>query len=869
MSRRFPALFLLALFPPLLFCQHLFLESGAGLDRTPEAGFLVDTPTREKIDLSGVWSFQVRGGPSGSVRVPSAYDFVGDVEFTRRFSVTAEQLEKYDFHLVLLGVNHHCEVSVNAEFVTNHSGGYTSFIAAIPPRTIQMGTENVIKVSVANDLDTRKTIPLRSLVWGWRNYGGILRDVYIIAVPRFSVADIVARALVEDGGARARVRVRASFQGRPGADAAALLGDGKGVAGFYVEMLDKIAGVPIGRSPVVPVTGTPARWEAGEAEVVMTAPRLWSPESPDLYVLRCCLVVSHGPGKERTTTLLDQYEINYGLREIRIADGSLLLNGKRLILQGVVWLEDHPVWGGAMPPEALEKDIVLLKNLGANAVRFGNHPPHPYVLDLCDRYGLLALVDFPVVRAPGPVLAQEDYLEQAGGLLREMILRDRNHPCVLAWGAGDELDVSHPAGRAFVQSLLLLAGKLDERPLYAGTRMVAGDVCTDLLDIAALNAGAGDLKEFRRELAEWKRRHPGKPVVVARFGAEVQQGNRNGYSDPLSHEAQARFYIQRFDALRDLDYDGAFVWSLNDWRGDRPSLTVHSGDPWLHTMGLLSYGREKRLAYEAVRSVFRSEKFVALPIGNFTPGAPIVFVLAGLVVLIGAVWFYNGNRRFRENLNRSVMNSYNFFADVRDQRLVSLVHSTLLGLIAAAALAIVIAGFLHHERQSLVLDNLLSYLLVSDTLKELLVRLVWRPLDLILALTVIFFGLLLVGTGITLAVSPLLRSRMYPFHAYAVTMWATPPLLVLVPVGMVLYRVLDSQMYALPALLLVAGLCLWVLARVLKGVAIVCDVLPFRMYLLGFLSVAGVLGIGYAYYDYSQAASVYVSFLLRLMTGSQ
>ena len=207
--------------------------------------------------------------------------------------------------------------------------------------------------------------------------------------------------------------------------------------------------------------------------------------------------------------------------------------------------------------------------------------------------------------------------------------------------------------------------------------------------MAVVNIRTQDIKLFKKQLDEWKAKNLGRPVIVGKFGTEVKQHDRNGYSDPLSYEAQARFYIQRFEIIRSLDYDGGLVWSFNDWKGDRPSLTVNGGDPWMRSMGLVSYDREKRLAYDAVRSVFHGEKFVALPIGSFAANAPIIFVVSGLVVLIGTAYFYNANRRFRDNLNRSVMNLYNFFADVRDQRTVSLIQTTVLGVIISIATAIV------------------------------------------------------------------------------------------------------------------------------------------------------------------------------------
>ncbi|HMK39408.1 MAG TPA: hypothetical protein VK569_08710, partial [Bacteroidota bacterium] len=385
----------------------------------------------------------------------------------------------------------------------------------------------------------------------------------------------------------------------------------------------------------------------------------------------------------------------------------------------------------------------------------------------------------------------------------------------------------------------------------------------------ALSMNAQEMKSFRTEVERWRDAHRHQPLVLVKMGTEVQSGNRNGYSDPLSQEAQARFYLQRFDLLKSMDCDGGIVWSFNDWKGERPSLTVRSGDPWMHTTGLVSAGREKRLAFDAVRSIFHGEKFVALPAGNYASGAPIVYVLAGFVLLVGMAYIYNTSRRFRESLNRSVMNSYNFFADVRDQRIVAPGHSTLLGAVVSLSVAIVVSSILYRFRDSVLLDAALSYLLTGDDAKAVAVTLIWNPLRFIGAAALLLFVLLLLVALVVRLLRAFVRARIYAYHAYTVTMWSTAPMLVLVPLGMILYRVLDSSIYLIPAFALMVVLCAWVLVRLLKGMSIILDVRPVKMYLAGLLSVAAILGSVYAYFDYTQSMPVYLSFLYLTMLNAQ
>lgn len=845
--------------------QPRFLENGGPLAYGSESGFILDSPTREKIDLNGSWMYDVDGGQAGSVLIPSSYDFVGKVRFSRNFTLTPEQVDKYRFHLVMYGVNYNCEVSINGDFITNHIGGYTSFVSGIPPNTLQAGDENIIRVVTDNQLDARRSLPLRSQVWGWKNYGGILRDVFLLATPQLYIDHVVVTTATGNDLNTAEVSVTARFDGQlPAVEPPPGTKPLPGPA-FYVEIVEKVSGTQVAKSQIIPLVRSGQEWQEGKTKVTFKEPRLWSPATPDLYVVRCFIVQPEG----KEFSVIDQYDVNSGIRTIAVTGGDILLNGRRIVLKGVIWQEDHPVFGASIPYEELEKDVVLIKNLGANLIRFGHRPPHPYMLNLCDRYGLLAMEEIPVTKVPASVLADDYFVDLATVMMKEMVLRDRNHPSVLAWGIGDEFESSAPRARDFVQGLARVARSLDSRPLYYGSRLLLRDACTDLVELAAVNIHTTDLKQFRKDVEDWQSAHAGKPVIAAKFGTEVQHGNQNGYSDPLSYEAQARFYQQRFDVLKSLNYDGGIVWSFNDWQGDRPALTVSSGDPRMHTLGLVSERRQKRLAYDAVRAIFGGEKFVALPIGSHTESAPIIFVLSGLVVLIGAAYFYNASRRFRDSLHRSVMNAYNFFADVRDQRIVSILHSSLLGMIVSAAFSIVTASVLFHFRQDIVLDNLLSYLLITDEVKETVVYLIWDPPRFILyGALFCFLGLLLISLIVRLS-APVFRTRVQAFHAYTVTMWSTPPLLILVPVGMILYRVLESEMYVLPSLALIAALVLWVLLRFMKGVAIVFDAFPPKVYAIVTVAVVGLAALLYFYLDYTQSASVYLRFMYNTMTTSQ
>lgn len=810
----------------------------------------LESPTRRVIDLAGLWSYQTANNEDGAVKIPSAYEFTGTVKFQRKFAVSAEDLARYRFHLVMLGSNYNTEVVINTNFVGSHAGGYTSFLAGIETNYLQSGNENVITVTTDNRLDGSKTIPLRAQVWGWKNYGGILRDIYILATPIHFLSDVVVTSSLSSDRTVAKLNVTASLDGPLAARGDATPSRFQ----FVAEVYDKQSGALVATGASVPVTQNEKEWNPATVELTVTAPRLWSPETPDLYHVRAMLV------DPVTNTTRDELTVTTGIREIRLADGRIHLNGQKIQLKGLIWLEDHPQFGSAMSYEAMEKDMVMMHKSGANAIRFGHHPPHPYMLSLCDRYGMLALVELPVTRVPASLLAAEHYVELGGILLREMIVRDRNHPSVLAWGLGDEFESRSADARVFVETLAKQARALDRRPLYYASRTL-NDACSDLVDINAIGLTLYDIKEFKTEFEKLRAASSAKPLLIVKMGTEVQPDNKKGYADPLSQQAQARYFLQRYDIVLKENMDGAFVWSFNDWRGERPALTVNAGDPLMHTMGVVSYQREKRTAYEALPYAFSGERYGALPIGVTSSSSPIVFVLSGLVLLVGTAYLYNANRRFRDSLNRSIANTYNFFADIRDQRVVTIVHSTLVGVVVSAAAAIVLSSLLYHFRGNVTLDNLLSYVLVSDELKEQVVRLIRNPQLFVLVFTGVLFALSLVVCVALMVLAPVFKARMDAYHAYVTTMWSLTPMLILVPIGMILYRLIESEAYVIPVFVFLLALSVWVVIRFLKAVAIMVDSPPAKVYLIGAVSIAAIVAGMYIYLDQTQSASDYVRFL--------
>ncbi len=213
--------------------------------------------------------------------------------------------------------------------------------------------------------------------------------------------------------------------------------------------------------------------------IKVASPQLWSLESPTLYTLRSRL--------KSGETVLDETTTPFGIRTTRFdPDKGFFLNGRPLKLKGVCIHHDAGCLGAAVPDKVLERRLRLLKELGANAIRTSHNPPAPELLDICDRLGLLvmdeAFDEFTPAKnkwisgrnhgLPSHFGYAEMFDQWAVTDIRDMVRRDRNHPCIILWSIGNEIDYANdpftdPAlgneyrpGNPPAQNLVKLAGPL-------------------------------------------------------------------------------------------------------------------------------------------------------------------------------------------------------------------------------------------------------------------------------------------------------------------------------------------------------------------------------------------------------------------------
>ncbi|VGO22481.1 glycoside hydrolase family 2 TIM barrel-domain containing protein [Pontiella sulfatireligans] len=197
-----------------------------------------------------------------------------------------------------------------------------------------------------------------------------------------------------------------------------------------------------------------AAGEAKEVELVfqIAKPRLWDTEHPNLYTASVDVL----DGK----TVLDNACATFGIREIRYdANEGFFLNGKRMLLKGVCLHHDGGCVGAAVPDGVWERRLRILKEGGCNAIRTAHNPPSAEFLDLCDRLGFLVQDEAfdewfnpkdkkynfgQKVADDRTVGYSERFGEWAERDVKAMVQRDRNHPSIIMWSIGNEIEWTYP-----------------------------------------------------------------------------------------------------------------------------------------------------------------------------------------------------------------------------------------------------------------------------------------------------------------------------------------------------------------------------------------------------------------------------------------
>ncbi|MGV9172471.1 MAG: glycoside hydrolase family 2 protein [Promethearchaeia archaeon] len=505
-----------------------------------------------------------------NIEIPKSYNVLDGYELYegpfwhfRTFNVPSSLSikDKNDFYLKFQGANYLTKVWLNGQYLGSHEGGFVPFRFRV--NALLKRSDNLLVVMTDN---TRKHGQVPDLSFDWFNYGGIYRDVELLALDRNRVEDVIIKTTLES---RTTALIDVSFK---------IVGK----LPLTWQILDT-------DNETVLFKGSFSTFsEQGKFSVTFKEPRIWSPDSPHLYYLRI-----RNPAEEVL------YESHFGIREIEVKGNYVYLNKRIIYMKGVSLHEEQVPYGRTIPYKMREQDVKQMKALGFNALRTAHYSHDESLIEIADRLGLLILEEVPVYWACD--FKSTEVFKTAAKQARSLIKRDINHPSVIWWSVGNEVPIERLECARFMRRLMDWVRRFDDTRIvtYVSNKMIC-DLTKRHADIAAINLYFGWYYGSPRMVSTILDvlRAPilnQKPVFYTEFGAGAKYGYRPGWElqEKFSEEKQLYVLDYTIRTLNSKPYvAGWFIWIYRDFRSFLRQNKYQQG---FNRKGIVSEQNEKKL----------------------------------------------------------------------------------------------------------------------------------------------------------------------------------------------------------------------------------------------------------------------------------
>ena len=544
---------------------------------TKDWTFIYHDNTRTVLDLPHTWN-AIDGQDGGN-------DYWrGTCCYEKKFKKPEFDVEKELVYLQFHGVNASARVILNGKEVCTHDGGYSTFRGDV---TGLLEDENEMLVYVDNSVNT-KVYPQKA---DFTFYGGIYRDVELLTVSKAHFD------LDYFGGTG--VKVTPEVEGKD--------------AKILVETWNNTENGEV-KVTLFDAEGNIVAEGNGEKTTLhVTDVHLWNGvKDPYLYSVRAQLWVDG--------ELADEIETTCGVRYFHFdPDKGFFLNGQPYNLHGVSRHQDFKGIGNAITKEHHDRDMELIREVGANTIRLAHYQHDQYFYDLCDRYGMVVWAEIPYISEH---LA--DGNENTISQMKELIVQNYNHPCIVTWGLSNEITIS---GRRYKKQMLknhhVLQEMVKQMDPTRVTTLACYAVCphwhpvAHISDIVGWNLYLGwyvpgfFLNDLWIKL--WKLLYPKRCLGFSEYGAEGMPNLHSGKPrrGDNTEEYQNKYHEYMLECFKRHPYMwGNYVWNMFDFAADARN---QGGDPGMNHKGLVTFDRKlKKDCFYLYKAYWTEDPFVYL-----------------------------------------------------------------------------------------------------------------------------------------------------------------------------------------------------------------------------------------------------------------
>ena len=546
---------------------------------------------REITKIMKGWEFTGPDGTTTTVDLPHTWNardgqdggndyWRGTCIYRTRFAAPQFNTASQQVWIQFDGVNASAHVVLNGSPVCNHDGGYSTFRANI---TELLRGENELTVEVDNSKNDR-VYPQKA---DFTFYGGIYRDVSLMVVSKNHFT------LDYFGGPG--IRITPTVQGADASVQVTTWHDGEGEVS--IELLDAAGNtVATGKGPDITLT-------------IFNA-HLWNGvKDPYLYSCKARLVVN-GTVEDETTT-------RFGVRSFKVdPKKGFFLNGKSYPLHGVSRHQDRKGLGNAITREMHDEDMALIKEIGANTIRLAHYQHDQYFYDLCDEVGMVVWAEIPYISEHMPN-GRENTISQ----MKELIIQNYNHPCIVCWGVSNEITISTKDKKDMLDNHRQLNDLCHEMDKTRLTTLACYAMCgpfnrsAHITDMVSWNLYLGwyvpgfilnDLWMGFFHLC-----FPNRPFGYSEYGAEGMPNLHSTHPHRGDHteEYQAKYHEYMLRCFKRHPWMWAtHVWNMFDFAADARD---QGGEPGMNHKGLVTFDRKtKKDSFYLYKAWWSDEAFV-------------------------------------------------------------------------------------------------------------------------------------------------------------------------------------------------------------------------------------------------------------------
>ena len=546
---------------------------------------------RSTTKLMKNWQFTGPDGKTTAVDLPHTWNNIdgqdggndywrGICIYKTRFAAPAFDKNTQQIWLQFEGVNASAKVTLNGVEVTRHDGGYSTFRADV---TALLADSNELIVEADNSKNDR-VYPQKA---DFTFYGGIYRDVSLLVVNRNHIA--------------------LGYLGGPGVQITPTVNG----ANADIEVKTWMEGDGEVEFSIYDATGAEVLTGKGrDTTVTLEHPHLWDGvRDPYLYTCAVRLVLNG--------EVQDEVRQRLGVRSFSVdPKRGFFLNGRPYPLHGVSRHQDRKGLGNAITREMHDEDMQLIKELGANTIRLAHYQHDQYFYDLCDEAGMVVWAEIPYISEHMPN-GRENTISQ----MKELIVQNYNHACIVCWGVSNEITISTKDNRDMRDNHHVLNDLCHEMDKTRLTTLACYAMCgpfnpvAHITDLVSWNLYLGwyvpglFLNDLWMDFFHLC--YPNRALGFSEYGAEGMPNLHSSHPRRGDHteEYQAIYHeymLRCFDRHKWLW--ATHVWNMYDFAADARD---QGGEPGMNHKGLVTFDRKtKKDSFYIYKAWWSDEPFV-------------------------------------------------------------------------------------------------------------------------------------------------------------------------------------------------------------------------------------------------------------------